>query len=40
MLKAGAASILPLTRSHLGDKPQFTGKLYCNMNGVQEFFEW
>jgi uncharacterized glyoxalase superfamily protein PhnB len=27
------------TGSHLGGKPQFTGTLYFNMKGVEEFFE-
>jgi uncharacterized glyoxalase superfamily protein PhnB len=39
MLKAGAASLLLSTGSHLGDKPQFTGTLYFNMTGVQAFFD-
>lgn len=39
MLQAGAAELLLSTGSHLGDRPQFTGTLYFNMAGVQEFFE-
>jgi catechol 2,3-dioxygenase-like lactoylglutathione lyase family enzyme len=39
MLQAGAADLLLSTGSHLGDTPQFTGTLYFNMVGVQEFFE-
>jgi uncharacterized glyoxalase superfamily protein PhnB len=39
MLSAGAANVLLSTGSHLGDKPHFTGTLYFNMLGVQEFFE-
>jgi catechol 2,3-dioxygenase-like lactoylglutathione lyase family enzyme len=39
MLQAGAADLLLSTGSHLGDKPQFTGTLYFDMTGVQEFFE-
>jgi uncharacterized glyoxalase superfamily protein PhnB len=39
MLQAGAINLLLSTGSHLGDKPQFTGTLYFNMDGVQEFFE-
>jgi catechol 2,3-dioxygenase-like lactoylglutathione lyase family enzyme len=39
MLQAGAAELLLSTGSHLGDKPQFTGTLYFQMDGVREFFE-
>jgi uncharacterized glyoxalase superfamily protein PhnB len=39
MLTAGATRLLLSTGSHLGDKPQFTGTLYFNMKGVEEFFE-
>ena len=39
MLTAGETSLLLSTGSHLGDKPQFTGTLYFQMTGVQEFFE-
>jgi catechol 2,3-dioxygenase-like lactoylglutathione lyase family enzyme len=39
MLQAGAADLLLSTGAHLGDRPQFTGTLYFNMAGVQEFFE-
>jgi uncharacterized glyoxalase superfamily protein PhnB len=39
MLKAGRASVLLSTASHLGDKPQFTGTLYFNRTGVRDFFE-
>lgn len=38
MLQAGATSLLLSTGAHLGDKPQFTGTLYFNMTGVEEFF--
>ena len=39
MLQAGATNLLLSTGSHLGDTPHFTGTLYFNMTGVQEFFE-
>ena len=39
MLQAGEINLLLSTGSHLGDKPQFTGTLYFNMKGVQEFFD-
>ena len=39
MLDAGEANVLLSTGSHLGDTPAFTGTLYFNMTGVQEFFE-
>jgi uncharacterized glyoxalase superfamily protein PhnB len=39
MLTAGVTSLLLSTGSHLGDKPQFTGTLYFNMKGVDDFFE-
>jgi catechol 2,3-dioxygenase-like lactoylglutathione lyase family enzyme len=39
MLQTGATGLLLSTGSHLGDKPQFTGTLYFNMIGVEEFFE-
>src|SRR5262245_57441586 len=39
MLQAGATALLLSTGSHLGGTPQFTGTLYFNMAGVQEFFE-
>jgi catechol 2,3-dioxygenase-like lactoylglutathione lyase family enzyme len=39
MLQAGAADLLLSTGPQLGDRPQFTGTLYFNMAGVQEFFE-
>jgi uncharacterized glyoxalase superfamily protein PhnB len=39
MLAAGATNLLLSTGSHLGDNPHFTGTLYFNMIGVQEFFE-
>jgi uncharacterized glyoxalase superfamily protein PhnB len=39
MLTSGATSLLLSTGSHLGDKPQFTGTLYFNLKGVNEFFE-
>jgi uncharacterized glyoxalase superfamily protein PhnB len=39
MLRAGGVDLLLSTGSHLGDKPQFTGTLYFNMEGVREFFE-
>lgn len=39
MLQAGATALLLSTDPQLGDKPQFTGTLYFNMVGVQDFFE-
>ena len=39
MLKAGAVDLMLSTGAHLGDKPQFTGTLYFNMTGVEEYFE-
>jgi catechol 2,3-dioxygenase-like lactoylglutathione lyase family enzyme len=39
ILQVGAVNLLLSTGSHLGDRPQFTGTLYCHMTGVQEFFE-
>src|SRR5215467_10315794 len=39
MLQAGSTDILLSTGTHLGDKPQFTGTLYFNMDNVREFFE-
>jgi uncharacterized glyoxalase superfamily protein PhnB len=39
MLQAGEANVLLSTGSHLGKKPEFTGTLYFNMEGVQEFFD-
>jgi uncharacterized glyoxalase superfamily protein PhnB len=39
MLVCGATNLLLSNGSHLGDKPQFTGTLYFNMTGVQEFFD-
>lgn len=39
MLSAGEVSLLLSTGSHLGGRPQFTGTLYFNMMGVEEFFE-
>ena len=39
MVQAGQVAVLLSTGSHLGDKPQFTGTLYFNMEGVREFFE-
>jgi catechol 2,3-dioxygenase-like lactoylglutathione lyase family enzyme len=39
MLQAGATAPLLSTGPHLGDRLQFTGTLYFNMAGVQEFFE-
>jgi uncharacterized glyoxalase superfamily protein PhnB len=39
MLQAGPTALLLSTGSHLGDKPQFTGTLYFNLSGVQEYFE-
>lgn len=39
MLQAGTTDLLLSTGSHLGGKPQFTGTLYFNMLGVQDFFE-
>jgi catechol 2,3-dioxygenase-like lactoylglutathione lyase family enzyme len=39
MLESGRANVLVSTGAHLGDKPQFTGTLYFNMDGVREFFE-
>jgi catechol 2,3-dioxygenase-like lactoylglutathione lyase family enzyme len=39
MLQAGSANVLLSTGAHLGDKPQFTGTLYFNLDGVHEFFE-
>jgi catechol 2,3-dioxygenase-like lactoylglutathione lyase family enzyme len=38
MLEAGAANLLLSTGSHLGDTPHFTGTLYFDMTGVEEFF--
>ena len=39
MLQAGETNLLLSTGSHLSDKPQFTGTLYFNMKGVQQFFD-
>lgn len=39
MLQAGATDILLSTGAHLGDQPQFTGTLYFDMTGIQEFFD-
>jgi catechol 2,3-dioxygenase-like lactoylglutathione lyase family enzyme len=39
MLRAGATSLLLSTGPHLGGTPQFTGTLYFNMDGVDEFFD-
>lgn len=39
MLEVGATSILLTTGTHCGGTPNFTGVLYFNMTGVQEFFE-
>jgi uncharacterized glyoxalase superfamily protein PhnB len=39
MLESGETSLLLSTGAHLGDTPAFTGTLYFNMTGVQEFFE-
>lgn len=39
MLEAGTINVLLSTGSHLGDVPAFTGTLYFNMTGVQDFFD-
>jgi uncharacterized glyoxalase superfamily protein PhnB len=39
MLQSGSTDVLLSTGSHLGDKPQFTGTLYFNMEGVREYFD-
>lgn len=39
MLGAGATSLLLSTGPHLGNKPHFTGTLYFNMDGADEFFD-
>jgi catechol 2,3-dioxygenase-like lactoylglutathione lyase family enzyme len=39
MLWAGPVALLLSTGSHLGDRPQFSGTLYFNMDGVQEFYD-
>ncbi|MBY0527479.1 MAG: VOC family protein [Gemmataceae bacterium] len=39
MLQAGATDVLLSTGSHLGDKPQLTGTLYSQMEGVQAFYD-
>jgi uncharacterized glyoxalase superfamily protein PhnB len=39
MLQAGVIELLLSTGSHLGAKPAFTGTLYFNMIGVDEFYE-
>jgi uncharacterized glyoxalase superfamily protein PhnB len=39
MLQLGATNLLLSTGSHLGDRPQFSGTLTFDMDGVQEFYE-
>ena len=39
MLEAGAINVLLSTGAHLGDIPAFTGSLYFNVSGVQDFFD-
>lgn len=39
MLSAGPVSLLLSTSSHLGDKPNFSGTLYFNVQGVTAPFE-
>ncbi len=37
MLEAGETAVLLSTGAHLGEKPAFTGTLYFEMKGVEEF---
>src|SRR5690349_14934931 len=39
MLQAGAADVLLSTGTYLGDRPQFSGTLYFDMDGVADFYE-
>jgi catechol 2,3-dioxygenase-like lactoylglutathione lyase family enzyme len=39
MLGFGDADLMLSTGSHLGGTPQFTGTLYLDMEGVEEFYE-
>jgi hypothetical protein len=38
MLEAGETAVLLSTGAHLGEKPAFTGTLYFEMKGVEEFY--
>jgi catechol 2,3-dioxygenase-like lactoylglutathione lyase family enzyme len=38
MLEAGETAVLLSTGAHLGEKPAFTGTLYFEMTGVEEFY--
>ena len=38
MLESGTTKLLLSTGSHLGEKPAFTGTLYFDMAGVENFF--
>ena len=38
MLEAGKINLLLSTGSHLGGKPSFTGTLYFEISGVEEYF--
>jgi uncharacterized glyoxalase superfamily protein PhnB len=37
-MEAGETSLLLSTGTHLGDKPVFSGTLYFEMKGVEEFY--
>jgi uncharacterized glyoxalase superfamily protein PhnB len=39
MLQGGSVSVLLSTAEQLGSQPQFSGTLYFNMLGVDEFFD-
>src|SRR5262249_43084684 len=39
LLPAGGGSLLLATGTHLGARPQFTGSLYFDVDGVQELFD-
>jgi uncharacterized glyoxalase superfamily protein PhnB len=39
MLESGGLSLMFSTGSHLGDRPQFSGTLYIDMEGVDAFYE-
>jgi uncharacterized glyoxalase superfamily protein PhnB len=39
MLESGDTALMFSTGSHLGDRPQFTGTLYLDMDGVQDFYD-
>jgi uncharacterized glyoxalase superfamily protein PhnB len=39
MLEMGDVCLMLSTGSHLGGKPEFTGTIYFDMEGVEEFYE-